>query len=177
MIKTLRIALTLVAAAAFGAAPALAGTFKFPKKEPLMSFELPDDWRVETDAKGTFTAKPPGDDEFALTLVKMDGVKDEDTAKKALPIIAKSACEATGAKSVEVTPIKDLKGAGKKGDLKMALCEARGKDGSGNVFVVTACSIEADGEYIALATVTTDAKDKKYTPTMGKIVDSIEEGD
>ena len=175
MIKTLRLVLAFTAAAAFCAAPALAGTVKFPKKEPLMSFELPDGWRSETDAKGQFTAKPPGDDEFALTLIKMDGVKDEDTAKKALPIIAKAACEATGAKGVVVSDIKDLK-AGKKGDIKMALCEAKGTDGSGNKFVVTACSIEADDEYIALATVTTEAKDKKYTPTMGKIVESMEEG-
>ena len=176
MIKTLRLALTLAAAAAFCAAPMLAGTVKFPKKEPLMSFELPDDWRAETDAKGQFTAKPPGDDEFALTLIKMDGVKDEDTAKKALPIIAKQVCEATGAKGVKVGDVETQKGVGKKGDLKMSACEAQGTDASGIVFLITACAIEADDEFIALVTVTTAAKDKKYLPAMKKIVASIEEG-
>ena len=175
MMKTLRIALTLVATVAFCAAPALAGIVKFPKKEPVLKFELPDDWRAETDSKGIFTAKPPGDDEFALTLVKMDGVKDEETAKKALPIIAKSACEATGAKGVTVSDIKDIK-VGKSGDIKLSLCEAKGKDASGNIFVVTACSIEADDEYVALATVSTDVKDKKYTPAMEKIIGTMEEG-
>ena len=174
MLNSIRLALTLAVSAAFCAAPMLAGTVKFPKKEPLMSFELPDDWRTEWD-KGIFTAKPPGDDEFALTLVKMDGVKDEETAKKALPLIAKQACEATGAQGVKAGEVEEQKGVGKKGDLKMFASEAKGTDASGNVFVVTAYSIEADDEFVAFVTVATAAKDKKYLSALKKIAASIEE--
>ncbi len=173
--KSLRLALTLAAAVAFCAAPALAGTVKFPKTEPILSFDLPDEWRAEPDEKGNLKVQPAGDDEFVLLVGKLAGAKDMDDARKALPIVARKSCEGTGVKAVEVTEVKTAKGLGKKSDLALSACEARGKDGSGNEYVVTAASLEADGEIVIFVSVTTAAKDKKYTPAMEKILDSMEE--
>lgn len=141
-----------------GVASARAESVSYPEKNPAFTFDLPQDWKAVFDNGALKLAPKQGD---ALVLFQhVSDVKDDATAKEALPVLARKAGETFSMKDGHVAVKETETTAGK---FKTLMTAYKGKDKDNeDAFWYVAIFAPTKGDYY-LMTVVYSLKDEKQT--------------
>ncbi len=145
----------------------------FPQDRPVFTLGFPANWNLSFDAgSGSLTARPLLDTTVLVTVLTLDGVKDEKAARRALPRIVEQIAKNTGLTGLRKGEIASYK---TEKNLRCFHLEAKGRDPYAGETVLTAIAFSPDDElyYLFVSSAPAEAE-KLHEDELVGIVHSIE---